>query len=114
MENTKEIFDKLCDFIIQEYWGNKERMTLETTVEKDLGITGDDGTEFLEKFITHFHIQYDENKEYHSYFDAEGLDLLNLRGFYNWLLGKNNTQYYDLTLGHLVKIIQLGYWVEMK
>ncbi len=54
MENTKEIFDTLCNFIIEEYWGYREKMTLETTLEKDLGITGDDGAEFLEKFITRF------------------------------------------------------------
>lgn len=114
MKNN-EIFNKLCDFIVKEYWGSKEKMTLETKLEKNLGITGDEGIEFLEKFLTHFNIEHDKNREWQLHFGAEGFGLINFVGIYKWLIGKkDNQKQYDLKLGHLVKVIELGYWIDMK
>jgi len=39
METDKEIFDILVNFTIREYWVKKTYFN--TTLEKDLGITGD-------------------------------------------------------------------------
>ena len=115
MKNNQITFNKLADFIIQEYWGNKAKITPETKLEKDLGITGDDGIEFLEKFLAHFKIDYDENREWQLHFDDEGFGLINFVAIYNWIIGKKDHRiYYDLTIEHLVKVIELGYWVDME
>jgi len=95
-------FDRLVDFITKEYWGKKNKITLKTTIEKDLGITGTDGIEFLDKFLTHFDIDYDEDREWQTYFGVEGLIL-----FFDWRwifngFKRNKTKYYDLTIEHLV------------
>lgn len=114
MQTKQDIFDKLTEFIIKEYWGKKEKMTLDTRIEKNLGITGDDGVEFLEKFLTHFNIKYDENREWQLHFGPEGGGLIDFVAIYNWLRGKRDRRkQFDLTLGHLVKVIELGYWIDM-
>jgi hypothetical protein len=112
--DNKNTFDKLVSFIIREYWGNKDKMNLNTTIEKDLGITGTDGIEFLEKFLSHFNIDYQEDREWQTYFGSEGLIL-----FFDWRwlfngFKKDRVKYFDLTLEHLVKVIELGYWIDME
>lgn len=115
MKVNQKIFDQLINFITKEYWGKKEKMTSETKLEKHLGITGDDGVEFLEKFLTHFNIDYDENREWQLHFGPEGFGLIDFRAVYNWLSGKKDKRkQYDLTLGHLTKVIELGYWIDME
>jgi len=114
MSNNKN-FENLVSFIIDEYWGKKDKITLKTKIEKDLGITGTDGIEFLDKFLKHFKIDYDENREWQLHFDDEAFGLINFVAIYNWITGKkDNRAYYDLTIEHLVKVIELGYWVDME
>ncbi len=104
----------LVDFIINEYWGKKENMTLKTRLEKDLGITGDDGIEFLDKFLHHFDIDYDKNRKWQLHFGPDGFGLIDFVSIYNRFRGKKDTRkQYDLTLEHLTKIIELGYWIDM-
>ena len=113
MKNNN-IFESLINFIVIEYWGKKEKMTLRTTLEKDLGITGTDGIEFLEKFLTHFNIDYDENRKWQLHFNSESGGLIDFVSIFNRLRGKKDRIQYDLTLGHLVNVIELGYWIDMK
>ncbi|WP_084339917.1 DUF1493 family protein [Tenacibaculum maritimum] len=114
MKNNQIIFNKLTDFIIQEYWGNKEKMTPDTRLEKDLGITGDDGIEFLENFLDYFKIDYEEKENRPRYFDDEGFGLINFISIFNFMTGKKDyREQYDLTLEHLVKVIELGHWIDM-
>ncbi|MFV0483180.1 MAG: hypothetical protein ACK5MG_03675 [Bacteroidales bacterium] len=114
MEN-KIAYNKLVNFIINEFWGEKEKMTPKTTIESDLGITGTDGIVFLEKFVSYFNISYDEKKEWQFYFDSEGAGFIDFVAIFNWILGKNkDKKKYDLTLEHLAKIIEIGYWVDME
>ena len=112
MKTESEIFENLSRFILREYWGKKDKLTLTTTIERDLGITGDDGDEFLEKFLKEFNIEYDkENFDPGKYFNDEGFGLINLKVLFG---KKTNLPSYDLTLGHLVEIIKEGKWIEMK
>lgn len=114
MEINQKKFEELVNFVALEYWGNKEKMTPETRLEKNLGITGSDGIEFLDKFITKFNIDYDEDREWQLYFNSEGFSLINFISIYNWIKGKkSNQKQYDLTLGHLTKIIESGHWIDM-
>ncbi|WP_370398612.1 DUF1493 family protein [Tenacibaculum dicentrarchi] len=114
MQNNNT-FERLVNFITKEYGIRKEKITPQTTLERGLKIGGDDGIEFLEKFLSHFNIDYDENREWQLHFDDEGFGLINLIAIYNWIRGKrDNRIYYDLTVEHLVKVIELGYWIDMK
>lgn len=113
MKNSNT-FERLVNFIIREYWGKKNKMTLKTTIEKDLGITGTDGLEFLDKFLVHFNIDYIKDRKWQNYFGSEGLILF---FDYKWLFNgfrKEKNKHYDLTLEHLVKVIELGYWIDME
>ena len=114
MQNNNTL-ERLVDFIAKEYWIKKEKINLQTTLGADLKIGGDDGIEFLEKFLNHFNINYDPNREWQLHFEDEGFGLINFVAIYNWVRGKrDNRIYYDLTIEHLIKVIDLGYWIDME
>lgn len=106
-----EIFDSVVSFIISEYWGKKNKFTLNTTLEKDLGISGDDGSEFLEKFLNEFKIDYDADRvDPGKYFGDEGFGLIDFRIFFG---KKRKGPFYDLTIGHLIEVVKRGQWFDM-
>ncbi|CAA0143800.1 conserved hypothetical protein [Tenacibaculum maritimum] len=114
MKNNTTL-EKLINFIATEYWVDQEKVSLDTKIGEDLKIGGDDGIEFLEKFLDYFNIDYDKNRQWQQHFDSEGFSLINFIGIYNWFRGrKDNQKLYDLTIEHLVKVIELGYWIDMK
>ncbi|MBS9768830.1 MAG: dTDP-4-dehydrorhamnose reductase [Flavobacteriaceae bacterium] len=109
-----EIFKKLVKFL-EDKFGVYEKISWETRMDADLGITGDEGGLFLQEFLNYFKIEYDENREWQLHFEAEGLDFFGISILINKLLGrKDNRKQYDLTVEHLVKIIELGYWIDME
>lgn len=114
MKKDDNTFERLIDFLNNEFGVKKNKLSLKTTLEKDLGITGDEGVEFLDKFTTLFDIKYNKDKEWQSYFHSEGFGLIDFVAIYNKLRGKKHKPVYDLTLEHLIKVIELGYWVDLK
>lgn len=113
MKNNSE-YTELINFVVSEYWGEKEKLTPQTKLEKDLGITGDDGLEFLDKFLKHFKINYDRGRKWQLHFNKESSGFIDFVNIINWIKGKkDNRKHYDLTLEHLTKIIQEGYWIDM-
>lgn len=111
MKENEQTFDIVASFIKNELGVSKKKMSLDTKLEKDLKVSGDDGWEFLENFIIHFNIKYDKNKEFPKYFEDDGLIL-----FFDWrsLFNKRKKKYQqstDLTVAHLVKVLELGYWI---
>ena len=47
----KGSFEKLIAFVYKVRWRYKKPLTEETTLEDDLGITGDDADDFMEAFF---------------------------------------------------------------
>jgi hypothetical protein len=79
-----------------------------TWLEKDLGITGDDGSELIEEAELRFGVSlFDEEgnafglKENEYLFTAEGLDLLGICQFIDWLRGIPRSVITDLNVGQL-------------
>lgn len=108
-------FERLSQFIISQRGKYRKPFTLNTTLEKDLGITGDDADEFMYAFFTHFNVDY-SNFEIGKYFYGEGFDLFNIIGLIRKLLGKkmlSNPQY-DIILLDLMNAIEAGKWIDPK
>jgi hypothetical protein len=108
-----DTFERLSEFIIFQRGKYKKPFTEQTTLEKDLGITGDDADEFMDAFFTHFNINY-SNFQISKYFYGEGFDLFNIAGFIRKLLGKKplSSPKFDITLYDLMKSIESGKWIE--
>ncbi|HBK70365.1 MAG TPA: hypothetical protein DDZ39_01695 [Flavobacteriaceae bacterium] len=101
MEKT-DTFEKLKKFIIKETLVNDLEITTMTTLERDLGITGDDAWDLLEKYKNIFNVDI-SNFEFNEYFQEEG----------SWVLGWlfdvfKNKQRRTLTVGQLVEAINKG------
>ncbi len=83
----------------------------ETTLEKDLGITGDDGQDFMQGFFQKFTVS-NESFDCSNYFSSEGLDLFGISYILRKILRlpplKNPS--HDITIKDLHDAIELGYW----
>lgn len=86
-----------------------------TWLEADLGISGDDGVEFLEEIAQVFGVVlHTEEEGYRLTFDlqeneyiftSEGVDLLGISGLINWLRGIPRPVIRDLRVGCLFKAL---------
>ncbi len=110
---TKQILDDIIDFIYKERWKYKKQLTYETTLEKDLKITGDDAFDFMEAFFKKFKVDcssFDINK----FFTAEGFDPLGINSLLRKVKGNKVApkKTKDLTIRDLETSVKLGKWVE--
>ncbi len=77
-------------FIDKEADGYNELKSLDTKIEADIGLSGDDNLELLEKFVKKFELDY-KNFEYDKHFYSEGelfgsdAALINLLNLSVWL-----------------------------
>jgi hypothetical protein len=72
---TKNIFI----YISQEVDIDISLLNLNSSLNYDLGIDGDDAIEFFERFQIDFHVTFDEffKNDYEKYFSNEGINPLN-------------------------------------
>ena len=109
----EDTFSKIEQFVIEQRGTYLKSFNRNTTLEKDLGITGDDAIEFMEEFVNQFQLD-SRDFEISKYFSEEGFDLLGLgfliRKFFNQPIPKYSN--HDLTLGDLQDWIERGYWVD--
>lgn len=83
-----------------------------TTIEDDLGITGDDAVDFMEKFFDRFNVDY-QGFDFQRYFNGEGFSplkllLLPLPSFRRKF--QKEVAKVPLTLGMLAKAVELKRW----
>lgn len=100
---NENIFEKLKNYIIDLMLINPKKITKDTEVEKDLGITGDDAIDFIEEFSTFFNVDI-SSFEYNKYFRPEGIGL-------SWALGLTDKKPNDrkkITLEDLTNSIEKG------
>lgn len=97
-----EINDKLFDYIKGLNLINPQKLTLDTLLEKDLGITGDDAIDFIEDFAQEFDIDC-SSFNYRLYFKEEGVDLFQMinRLFFREKMSTNR----DISLWKLAEAI---------
>jgi hypothetical protein len=109
----------LKDFTREEVgrplFGKEPTLTSSTRVNYDLGIDGDDATEFLEKLFDTFNIPNVESFPLNRYFSGEGIDTPALfraipAMFHLIRTGKRFETKQSLTLGMLLEAIRAGRW----
>lgn len=107
MNNT--LSNEVIEFVYKQRWKYKIKLTRDTVLEDDLKITGDDANDFMKSFFNEFDIEI-RNFESGTFFGDDGFSLINL----SWLFSrkKKRSQPTPLTLGHLEKVIELGYWID--
>ena len=81
--------------------GKKKEFTKQTDLVADLGLVGDDATEFMDRYATAFNVKQGDY-ETTAYFDAEGLWLL--PGF------RKRKEKKHITLGMLYLAVKSGVW----
>ena len=109
-----DTFSKLAEFIVSEREKYRKPFSVETTLEGDLGISGDDADDFMHSFFTHFNVD-SHSFSIDKYFYGEGIDFINITGFIKRILGKKSedNSKYDLTLSDLINAIEKGSWTDI-
>jgi hypothetical protein len=107
---------RLIDFLIQKIGATREELNPKTRLAQDLGCCGLDAVTLFNDFFTEFRIQNIEqfDEDLHIEFSPDYAP----RPFY-WLknlLKKDRRKYLrpDVTVGHLDRVIELGYWLNEK
>ncbi len=99
----KRTFNILKEYIISLDYLDPNKISKETEVEKDLGVTGDDAIDFIEDYSSIFNVDV-SNFDFNKYFHSEGID-------FKWFLGRSNKDPYKrekLTLEDLANAIDKG------
>lgn len=79
---------------------------LSMRLEEDLGMTGDDSAQFLEKFAAQFGVD-PTGLEFHKHFGPEGCNPFWLFFTPPWLKEYGR---YPVTVDHLVRVAKVGRW----
>lgn len=89
-------------------FGGALTLSPESRLEQDLGLTGLDAVEFIEKWATTFNVET-RDFPHHRYFGPEGQELLSsVIGLFSKRLRK--PERLPLTLGMLAEATRLGKW----
>ena len=94
----QKILNEILEFIEEHHCVPKQEMHMESKIEKDLGITGDDACEILVAFGKKFHVDVAQFMAA-DYFNAEGASRI-------WCTYNPNLK--TLTIGHMVKASIVG------
>ena len=97
--------------LIQEQMGVKStRLNSSSTLQRDVGMDGDDADEFMRRFARRFSVNM-EGFQFEKYFGPERgfllFDYLFLR-----LFKKNALKYVEITIAHLVAVAERKSWFD--
>lgn len=84
---------------------NKNKILISSKLEDDLGLTGDDAVEFIVDFSKKFNVDM-SNFIISDYFSNEAFDFIG--SFINFFKRKEVVVKKSLTVGNLLKIIEVG------
>jgi len=97
------LFEDIKTFIIENWGYNCEDLTRNTTLERDLGITGDDADVIMARFVDKFNIVDYSEFEISEYFGSETFDLIGpILNFFR----KQKIVKKQLTLGDLEEAVK--------
>ena len=100
-----EIFNRIKLLVEGKMGKYRKPLLRDTTLEKDLGMSGDDAVEFILEFSKRFRVDISKF-EIKKYFYAEGDSVL--PAIIRVFTGKKNPKQKELTIGHLEKSIIAG------
>ncbi len=108
---NKENFSELINFVSKKTGVDAKLIKRDTTIEDDLGVTGDDALEFIVEYGKEFNVDVSKFKAAH-YFDGEGFSI-NIISFVMNLFNRKrvagNIKKKQLTIEDLIKGIRMGY-----
>ena len=97
-----QLFERIKDFFKKNWGYNCDYLDRTTTLEKDLGITGDDADEIVSMFIKEFKISDYAEFDISLYFGSEPFDLMEpILNFF----GKHKMERKPLSLRDLEKAV---------
>ncbi|PWG77933.1 DUF1493 family protein [Pararcticibacter amylolyticus] len=99
------IFEQIKDFVEEQRWRYPFDLQRTTTLEKDLGITGDDAVEFLVAFGKEFNVDI-SNFMADEYFKPEGDKIL--PAIIRYFTGQKKVKSKELSLADLERAIIAG------
>lgn len=102
-----EFFNRVKQFTSKQQGLDEKDITEDACLEKDLGIYGDDATEYLIAFGKEFNVDVSQFMAA-DYFSPEGLDFID--SFIKFFTGKkkNKQPKKELTIWHLEKAVIAG------
>jgi Protein of unknown function (DUF1493) len=116
----------VLDFVKVKLWEpDNARLSLETSLNHDIGVDGMDAEAFMVAFFKHFDIQNGHEMQFYSYFGTEGADLTGCYLLLLWILFYPLMRWYankyphkfkpqaSLTVQHLVEVAKKGEWFEV-
>ncbi len=93
--------------LLAEEWGMRpERIHEHSRLEEDLGMTGDDASDFLMDFAEQFAVDL-AGLDFHKHFGPEGFNLFWLLDKPEWMLDQGR---FPVTVAHLVAVAKAGRW----
>ena len=113
MTRETENWAALQEFVSREAGVKKHRISLDSKIEKDLGISGGDAEDFMERFVEHFNLDY-SGFNMSMFFNSEGFDPIGLGNVMRRLLGRKPLQKQqnarDLDMSILLEWIEKKEW----
>ena len=106
MEN--DIYEKVCNFILRNWIANKDDLTIETSLLKNLKMDGDDAWEFMKSFGTEFNVDmqsfnFDKHFSQEMYFNP-------FYYLYCVIFNRKKLRGIPITICNLVKAVKSKKW----
>ena len=102
---NEKTLEKIKSMIVYKCGINKDKILIDSKIEDDLGLTGDDAVEFILTFSKEFNVDI-SNFVISDYFSREGFDFIS--PIVNFFSKKETVQKKNLTVGDLIKITEIG------
>jgi len=109
-----ELFERVAWFCREQSAARVKEVTLETRLDQDLDIVGDDAPEFMKAFFEEFGVKC-EYFPFEKHFLPEGMRIPFLSAFLYRLINRKPIPPIpdpDLTVADLVRAAELGEWIE--
>ena len=102
----EQVIELISEFCLTD----RSQFTVSSRLEDDLGITGDDGSDFIEAFAGKFQVDMTQfGKAGLYYFHCEGFDPIT---FIRKLRGWRDPRVLPITVGDLVRAVERGRWED--
>jgi acyl carrier protein len=106
-----DILARILAFVAEETATSPERISLETSLQKDIGVDGDDAEELMEKFSETFQVDMKEF-QIDKYFYPEHYLVFSPLKLVQWLFGDGPPLTASIRIADLVKAAECHRWVK--
>jgi len=106
--------DEVIKFVSEVTAVNVDQITLDTAVNFDLGVDGDDGVEFLEEYSKRFNVDLTSMSDIYFGPEASPVLLIILWPYYlvRWMSGYKSNALVPLRVSQLIKSAESGTWIN--